>query len=448
MPRLTSRVFIDLAIWMAGLRAAHRARLPALLRPAGAARGPRHDPALLRHDRRRRPRRRGGELRARPPRGRAPPAAPRGSDGDRRGAPRAGRLHPGLDRLRPRPAPCRSTPPTRSARRGGLQPPHPHPGPDPRGRAAMRDFSGVLSSEFELEGLGDAALDGLLVHTGADAGAILVVREDAVEPLATHGLRTTGGLAERPRPARPPHGAGRAADRGGAGARHRLAARRPARPARSSSPRSSSRACRSAPSSWPRPSAFDPDAIQLIEQFRADLGLAINNALAHDRLERLAAVDPLTDAYNRRFGLARLREEYSRAVRAEARSASSCSTSTTSRRSTTPTATWSATACCGPSPGLPPRHPRGRRPGPLRRRGVPRPPAGGRAWTTWPRSASGSGARSARRPSRRRPADRGHGQPRRRDLPRQRGLARDAHRPGGRRPLRGEGVGSEPPLVA
>jgi diguanylate cyclase (GGDEF)-like protein len=59
------------------------------------------------------------------------------------------------------------------------------------------------------------------------------------------------------------------------------------------------------------------EARALLEQFRADLGLAINNALAHDRLERLAAVDPLTDAYNRRFGLARLQEEYSRAVRAE-----------------------------------------------------------------------------------------------------------------------------------
>jgi diguanylate cyclase (GGDEF)-like protein len=62
---------------------------------------------------------------------------------------------------------------------------------------------------------------------------------------------------------------------------------------------------------------FDPDADKLLEQFRADLGLAINNAMAHDRLERLAAVDPLTDAYNRRFGLARLSEEFSRAVRAE-----------------------------------------------------------------------------------------------------------------------------------
>jgi diguanylate cyclase (GGDEF)-like protein len=63
---------------------------------------------------------------------------------------------------------------------------------------------------------------------------------------------------------------------------------------------------------------FGEDALPLVEQFRADLGLAVNNALAHDRLERLAAVDPLTDAYNRRFGLARLQEEYSRAVRSEA----------------------------------------------------------------------------------------------------------------------------------
>lgn len=66
------------------------------------------------------------------------------------------------------------------------------------------------------------------------------------------------------------------------------------------------------------PGEFDHDGLELLEPLRTDLGLAINNALAHDRLERLAAIDPLTDAYNRRFGLGRLREEYSRAVRAEA----------------------------------------------------------------------------------------------------------------------------------
>jgi diguanylate cyclase (GGDEF)-like protein len=64
--------------------------------------------------------------------------------------------------------------------------------------------------------------------------------------------------------------------------------------------------------------AFERDDVELVDHLRVDLGLAVNNALAHDRLERLAAIDPLTDAYNRRFGLGRLREEYSRAVRAEA----------------------------------------------------------------------------------------------------------------------------------
>ena len=62
---------------------------------------------------------------------------------------------------------------------------------------------------------------------------------------------------------------------------------------------------------------FERDDIELLDHLRTDLGLAVNNALAHDRLERLAAIDPLTDAYNRRFGLGRLREEFSRAVRAE-----------------------------------------------------------------------------------------------------------------------------------
>ena len=49
--------------------------------------------------------------------------------------------------------------------------------------------------------------------------------------------------------------------------------------------------------------------------FRQPLALALNNALDHERLQRLAAIDPLTGLYNRRFGMARLHEEFSRAVR-------------------------------------------------------------------------------------------------------------------------------------
>ena len=183
---------------------------------------------------------------------------------------------------------------------------------------AMHDFSGVLSREFELEGLGSAALDGLLRHTASDAGAMLVVREDELVPLASHGIRAPEGLAANDHVRR--------VIRLGQIERLRVGAQElivdsvlvgvaaqeilvvPV-------------AFKSIPLGvivLATTGTFERDDIELVDHLRVDLGLAVNNALAHDRLERLAAIDPLTDAYNRRFGLGRLREEYSRAVRAEA----------------------------------------------------------------------------------------------------------------------------------
>jgi two-component system cell cycle response regulator len=66
------------------------------------------------------------------------------------------------------------------------------------------------------------------------------------------------------------------------------------------------------------PSAFSSDQTSLIDLFFQGLGLALNNAIAHDRLQHLAALDPLTGIYNRRFGLGRLHEEFGRAVRMSA----------------------------------------------------------------------------------------------------------------------------------
>ncbi len=56
------------------------------------------------------------------------------------------------------------------------------------------------------------------------------------------------------------------------------------------------------------------DAVNL-DLFVSNLALALHNALTYDQMERLAAVDPLTGIYNRRFGMTRLREEYVRAVK-------------------------------------------------------------------------------------------------------------------------------------
>lgn len=63
---------------------------------------------------------------------------------------------------------------------------------------------------------------------------------------------------------------------------------------------------------------FAADQRALIDLFLQGLGLALNNAIAHDRLQHLAALDPLTGIYNRRFGLGRLHEEFGRAVRVAA----------------------------------------------------------------------------------------------------------------------------------
>jgi diguanylate cyclase (GGDEF)-like protein len=61
---------------------------------------------------------------------------------------------------------------------------------------------------------------------------------------------------------------------------------------------------------------FGPKQRALAEFFSHGFGLPLNKAFAHERLEKLAALDPLTGVYNRGFGLGRLHEEFERAVRA------------------------------------------------------------------------------------------------------------------------------------
>lgn len=60
---------------------------------------------------------------------------------------------------------------------------------------------------------------------------------------------------------------------------------------------------------------FTSDDLRLLDLFRQSFGLALHNAVTHDRMQRMAAMDPLTGIYNRRFGMTRLREELNRARR-------------------------------------------------------------------------------------------------------------------------------------
>ena len=61
--------------------------------------------------------------------------------------------------------------------------------------------------------------------------------------------------------------------------------------------------------------APEPNTVRLVEAATGITGVALNNAITHERFQLLAAVDPLTGAYNRRFGFGRLDEEWARSVR-------------------------------------------------------------------------------------------------------------------------------------
>lgn len=59
----------------------------------------------------------------------------------------------------------------------------------------------------------------------------------------------------------------------------------------------------------------DEHSQMILTLFSRSVGLALNNALTHSKFQHLAAFDSLTNVYNRRFGMSRLREEFSRANR-------------------------------------------------------------------------------------------------------------------------------------
>ena len=60
---------------------------------------------------------------------------------------------------------------------------------------------------------------------------------------------------------------------------------------------------------------FTKQSTSFMELARLSFGLALNNALVHSQLEHIAAIDTLTKIYNRRFGLERVHQEFSRSQR-------------------------------------------------------------------------------------------------------------------------------------
>lgn len=181
---------------------------------------------------------------------------------------------------------------------------------------AVDDFTHSLSSTLDFDELVKNALSKLLAHTKAQAGAIIVEVSGDLEIATSHGIKNSESILKSD---------------------HIRTLFRDGLEVRFETPEAliidgivSDYKPREV---WVVPVAFNEITIaavvlvsaigfnqrtlRLARLFRQGLGLAIQNALAHRQLQRLAAMDPLTGIYNRRFGLERLQQEFNRAVRAK-----------------------------------------------------------------------------------------------------------------------------------
>ena len=181
--------------------------------------------------------------------------------------------------------------------------------------SATRGFTQVVASHLDLDSLARESLATILKDTGAHAGLLLVEEGQGLKPLATVGISDPERVAANAQVS--------AALRSRQTRRLDVAVEQVV--IDSVLLEQSAREVVVVPLSFKdvplgalvlaSVDKLTPSIELLIGHFATDLGLALSNALSHHRLERLAALDPLTDAYNRRFGLVRLQEEFGRALR-------------------------------------------------------------------------------------------------------------------------------------
>jgi two-component system, cell cycle response regulator len=183
-----------------------------------------------------------------------------------------------------------------------------------RAEEAYRSFSEILGSYLDLDELANQALQELLEHMNAGAGAILVEAEGEINVAASHGIRSAKSLIESDHVRR----ALRTEKRQIVVLPEDVTVEGVLSDFRPREVIVEPILYKHVPLGvivLASSSGFGEDVRTLLDLFRQGLALALNNSIAHDRLQRLAALDPLTGIYNRRFGMARLHEEFGRAVR-------------------------------------------------------------------------------------------------------------------------------------
>ncbi|MGV8966670.1 MAG: diguanylate cyclase [Cellulomonas sp.] len=179
---------------------------------------------------------------------------------------------------------------------------------------SITGISRTLATHLELDALARAVLRELSIQTGCEAAALLVVTNGRIDVASSHGIRDAGQLT---------------------GSEAVLTALRTAEPTVLHLPADVQvsgslidfipQEVRILPVchgvvpvgvlvvAFAHPSS--PEAKSVLSATMPSLAVALNNALNHEDLQRVAALDPLTGIYNRRFGLQRLTEEFSRSTR-------------------------------------------------------------------------------------------------------------------------------------
>ncbi|MBB1126709.1 sensor domain-containing diguanylate cyclase [Thiospirillum jenense] len=180
--------------------------------------------------------------------------------------------------------------------------------------AASADFAHSLSRQLELNQLANHALERILSYTDANAGAVLIERMGELVVIAQQGLTQTDQLITS-EPVRRCLTANSLVsvilpvdimiDAVMAHARPREVCLLPLTVEHTSL----------GLFLIAKTQEFTFHARRMMHIFQQSFSLALNNALAHEHLQTLAAIDALTGAYNRRFGLTRLNEEFQRTMR-------------------------------------------------------------------------------------------------------------------------------------
>lgn len=183
--------------------------------------------------------------------------------------------------------------------------------------AAVGRMTERLAGQLRLEEMARTALEEMLEHTMSAGGAVLVAREGQLGLAASFGLAGPDALPTHPIVLRVfGQQSGARFEIPGGILLDRVLAHFPPRSVLLEPVRYQGRGLGVVLLASDRP--YTEEEIRRFHLLSRPLALAFHNALAYDELEKVAALDGLTGCYNRRFGLARLREEFARARRMEA----------------------------------------------------------------------------------------------------------------------------------